>query len=123
MHRAPRLVLRLPAASLLLASGLACAAPDAPAQIPSRICVDLPASPSLDCLNDELRELADQSSAGRQGLPELAGTEAPHAPTAAGLYNQTATRIRMGNSFGQSVFPQRPPRFYTSPLPVMAPPP
>lgn len=80
------------------------------------VCVDLPGEVSIDCLNTELATLAERSADKPQWAPPLAGASAPDSPTAAGLYNQTATRIRMGSAFGVSVYPHRPQQFYRPPL-------
>ncbi len=66
-----------------------------------------------DCLNSHLRAVA---SARRPGLPEMPNAAGISAP-AAGLFNQAATRERMGTAFGLSVTPQRPPPpVYANPL-------
>ncbi|EIT69436.1 hypothetical protein WQQ_30180 [Hydrocarboniphaga effusa AP103] len=80
------------------------------------VCVNLPGDVSIACLNAELATLAERSADQRQWAPPLAGASAPESPTAAGLYNQTATRIRMGSSFGVSVIPHRPSQYYRPPL-------
>ena len=83
------------------------------------VCVDLPGQVSLECLNAELATLAERSSEKQEWAPPLAGASAPDSPTAAGLYNQTATRIRMGSSFGVSVYPHRPQQIFRPPLPIL----
>jgi hypothetical protein len=105
-----------------MSAALLAAASSARAE-PAQICVEIPDAAPLDCLNAELAAIAEQAAAARQDLPQPDAARPPDSPTAAGLYNQTAMRIRMGTAFGVSVFPQRPTHYYTSPLPVMAPPP
>lgn len=82
----------------------------------AEVCVDLPGEVSIACLNAELATLAARSSEKQDWAPPPAGASAPDSPTAAGLYNQTATRIRMGSAFGVSVIPHRPQQFYRPPL-------
>ncbi|MDC3929300.1 hypothetical protein [Pseudomonas aeruginosa] len=64
---------------------------------------------SYECLS---RQMADPDSAARarreQELDSAAIVRRP--PNQLGLYNQSATRIRLGTSFGNSVEAQRPPR-------------
>ena len=64
---------------------------------------------SYECLS---QQMADPDSAARarreQELDSAAIVRRP--PNQLGLYNQSATRIRLGTSFGNSVEAQRPPR-------------
>ncbi|ABR86824.1 TPA: hypothetical protein L6B08_22135 [Pseudomonas aeruginosa] len=64
---------------------------------------------SYECLS---QQMADPESAARarreQELDSAAIVRRP--PNQLGLYNQSATRIRLGTSFGNSVEAQRPPR-------------
>lgn len=65
--------------------------------------------PAYDCLSAKLAEPA----AGRRAPPPDArlGSEriAAQPGTRLSLFNQAATSQRMGNAFGESVRPQRPP--------------
>ena len=73
---------------------------------------------SYGCLNSELAALVARQS-HQQNVQRIVVTAAtPQTPTGQGLYNQTATRIRMGNNFGRSVYPQRPPA-RTAPSPLI----
>lgn len=64
---------------------------------------------SYECLS---QQMADPDSAARarreQELDSAAISWRP--PNQLGLYNQSATRIRLGTSFGNSVEAQRPPQ-------------
>jgi hypothetical protein len=60
---------------------------------------------AYSCLNDSFAHLA-QGAKASAGLGVLsAGSPAP----AVGTFDHTATAERMGNAFGRSVVPQRPP--------------
>jgi len=63
---------------------------------------------SFDCLNQELKDSAQtrQDTAPAVTAKDVTGTG---APTAVGTFSFTATSIRMGNAFGHSAIPQRPP--------------
>ncbi|MDF5810093.1 hypothetical protein P4123_29200 [Pseudomonas aeruginosa] len=63
---------------------------------------------SYECLS---QQMADPTA--RPGPPRTGAGFRRHRPASAnqlGLYNQSATRIRLGTSFGNSVEAQRPPR-------------
>lgn len=75
-------------------------------------CVDVQVegaeSLSFDCLNQQLKAAA-QDQADNQpaaGARDVTGTG---APTSVGTFSYTATSIRMGDAFGRSATPQRPP--------------
>jgi hypothetical protein len=63
---------------------------------------------SFDCLNAKLRAEAQQQGDAAPTITakDIAGTG---APTTVGTFSYTGTSIRMGNAFGKSAFPQRPP--------------
>jgi hypothetical protein len=63
---------------------------------------------SFDCLNAKLKAEAQQQgdAAPTVTAKDIAGTG---APTTVGTFSYTGTSIRMGNAFGKSAFPQRPP--------------
>lgn len=63
----------------------------------------------LDCLNAELRGVVEQQK-GRQMVQDLAVQQSlSGTPNQVGLFNEAAVSERLGNSFGHSVIPQRPP--------------
>ncbi|AEC18791.1 hypothetical protein PT7_0251 [Pusillimonas sp. T7-7] len=83
--------------------------PALPADPPSA-CVDVEVGGyralSYDCLS---QQISPQKS-WQSGNPELTSEEiVKQAPNRLGLFNQAATSNRMGNQFGSSAFPQRPP--------------
>jgi hypothetical protein len=81
-------------------------------EAPSPSCVDVQVegarSISFDCLNAKLKAEAQQQSdaAPTVTAKDIAGNG---APTTVGTFSYTGTSIRMGNTFGKSAFPQRPP--------------
>jgi len=104
--------------SLLL---LACAALPAQADehtvvvkaaAPQKACVEVEANdqraPSMSCLNEKL---LPNSNTMNRPPPALSGAEAvmQRPSNQLGLYNRAALEHRMGNAFGKSVVPQRPP--------------
>lgn len=69
---------------------------------------------ALDCLNDELRRSATQAHEAPQPAAPI-GANSPSNET--GTANDAAAREKMGNAFGRSAQPQRPPPVVpTSPL-------
>jgi hypothetical protein len=66
-------------------------------------------APSYECLTQQLRPKAPpQGPDGAQ--PGLASEAIVLRPSnQLGLFNRAATSTRMGNTFGTSVYPQRPP--------------
>jgi hypothetical protein len=71
---------------------------------------------SYDCLNAELTALVARQHNPQSVLRTVVSQSVPRTPTAQGLYNQTATRIRMGGNFGISVYPHRPSPNTRNPL-------
>lgn len=75
-------------------------------------CVDVQVegvrSISFDCLNAKLKAEAQQQGNTPPTITakDIAGTG---APTIVGTFSYTGTSIRMGNAFGHSAIPQRPP--------------
>jgi hypothetical protein len=75
-------------------------------------CVDVQVegarSLSFDCLNQELKDAAQDhpDTAPAVSAKDVTGTG---APTQVGTFSYTGTSIRMGNAFGHSATPQRPP--------------
>jgi hypothetical protein len=110
-------------AAALLAFGLhaAVAAQDAPAAkaddantgANADSCVEVVVNgertPSYDCLTQKLRPTAPPRTA--DGAPPCLASEAitQRPSNQLGLFNRAATGHRMGNTFGTSVYPQRPP--------------
>jgi hypothetical protein len=75
-------------------------------------CVDVQVqdarSLSFDCLNLNLKDAAQDHgpTAPAVTAKDVTGSG---APTTVGTFSYTATSIRMGNAFGHSATPQRPP--------------
>ncbi|MEF2270351.1 hypothetical protein OPV09_00690 [Janthinobacterium sp. TB1-E2] len=82
------------------------------APAPEKGCVEVEVSgqrtQSMSCLNEKL--LPNSNTMNRQP-PALSGAEAvmQRPSNQLGLYNRAALEHRMGNAFGKSVTPQRPP--------------
>jgi hypothetical protein len=85
---------------------------------PASTCVDVQIgddrTPYLNCLNEELQKSVQRE----RGVPQPA---APLSATSSGnqigTFNEAAARQRMGNAFGISPVPQRPPKpVFVSPL-------
>lgn len=118
--------LSVPAARVLLALGLALpttvlAQSAAPArQADPSACVDVEVagyrSLSYDCLS---QQMAPRPRAPQEN-PALASEDVARMPSnQLGLFNRAATSNRMGNNFGKSALPQRPPNpSFQSPLPT-----
>lgn len=62
---------------------------------------------SYECLGYQMTN-PQGSVAARKNLEGMSVPLAQRAPNQTGLYNQSATRTRMGANFGKSAFPQRP---------------
>ncbi|MDP9602641.1 UNVERIFIED_ORG: hypothetical protein J2W38_002428 [Variovorax paradoxus] len=79
----------------------------------ARPCVEVTVNgertPSYDCLTEKLRPPASARApdAVQPGLASEAIVQRPSNEL--GLFNRAATDHRMGNTFGTSVYPQRPP--------------
>jgi hypothetical protein len=73
----------------------------------AQTCVDVQVGSdrSYSCLNRQLERLVPGKRPSSQDAPYSASSPAPQV----GTFNQAATRERMGNAFGHSVVPQRPP--------------
>jgi hypothetical protein len=107
---------RFAAVLLAVVAGTVGAAETDSAADPACVNVQLAPGVGFDCLNERLaRQVRRQ--ADRRAL--LAITEQPLSsatPSELGLYTQAATRQRLGNAFGHSVYPQRPVSQYHDPL-------
>ena len=82
------------------------------AAAPEKGCVEVEAhgkrAPSMSCLSEKL---LPNSNTLNGPPPALSGAEAivQRPSNQLGLYNRAALEHRMGNAFGKSVTPQRPP--------------
>lgn len=63
---------------------------------------------SYECLGLQMTN-PQGNAAARKNLEAMTSPITRQAATRMGLYNQAATRTRMGTNFGSSAFPQRPP--------------
>jgi hypothetical protein len=66
---------------------------------------------SLDCLNRALRAEVDKVAP-----TVVSDTTSGAPPSRLGLATPAAAKERLGNAYGHSLVPQRPPRTFTSPL-------
>lgn len=122
MRRPSECPVRIPKLSVLLtlcaACGLPClpmpglaAEPEArqPAAEPSCIEVEVDGerAPSYACLSERLRPTAGARAPQDPGIASEAVLQRPGNQL--GVFNRAATANRMGNTFGTSVYPQRPP--------------
>jgi hypothetical protein len=93
---------------------------DAAADGPGRPCINVQVgdarAPDLACLNAELALSVEDQLRRNAALQVMVEGVAPSSPTSQGLYNQAATRERLGDSFGHSVIPQRPSPVYINPF-------
>ncbi|MBC3375840.1 hypothetical protein J3P95_13775 [Pseudomonas sp. Z5-35] len=64
---------------------------------------------SYECLSEQMAN-PKGTAAARKNQEAMNVPIDQRAPNKLGLYNQSATRIRMGNTFGNSALPQRPPQ-------------
>jgi hypothetical protein len=107
MHIRPLFALLLAAAAPL--SVLAAEAP--PATGDKQVCVDVEVNgqraPSFSCLTEKLTPRADAKNAASMTIASEAIVN--RASNQLGLFNRAATSHRMGNTFGTSARPQRPP--------------
>lgn len=80
-------------------------------ETPARSCVDVEVNGTrvrdYDCLS-QLLVPDDESTRPPAQLPGSEAIATRH-PSALGMFNREATRQRMGNTFGKSTMPQRPP--------------
>ena len=86
-----------------------CAGAWAQAQPCVEVAVNGERTPSYDCLTEKMRPPASARApdAAQPGLASEAIVQRPSNEL--GLFNRAATGHRMGNTFGTSVYPQRPP--------------
>ncbi|ABR91283.1 Uncharacterized conserved protein [Janthinobacterium sp. Marseille] len=106
-----RSLLSLIAIGLLHAGLLHASEPVASPATDAASCVEVEVdgvrTPSYNCLSQKLQPKATPNSA----TPPQMGSEAivQRPSNQLGLFNRAATSNRMGNTFGTSVYPQRPP--------------
>ncbi len=62
---------------------------------------------SYECLTEQMSN-PEGAEATRRNHAAMNVPVSARAPNQLGLFNQSATQIRMGNAFGKSVTPQRP---------------
>ncbi|WP_370679456.1 hypothetical protein [Comamonas sp. GB3 AK4-5] len=77
--------------------------------------------PSFECLTSKLspQPQAAPTAAQRHASDPLAAEAITQRPSnQLGLFNRAATGHRMGNQFGISAFPQRPPETPGTPSPI-----
>jgi hypothetical protein len=98
--------------ALALCAFCADAAAQATAQAPDscvEVMVNGERTPSYACLTQKLSPAAAQRGTG-DAQPGMASEAIVQRPSnQLGLFNRAATGHRMGNTFGTSVHPQRPP--------------
>lgn len=99
-------------AALIGAAFLAGAAAASEAAPPPSSCIEVEVngqrSPSYGCLTQKLQPTPVPRN--MEGAPELASEAiVQRSSNQLGLFNRAATANRMGNTFGTSVYPQRPP--------------
>src|SRR5215467_5979576 len=88
-----------------------------PAANPAQPCVDVQIgndrTPYFNCLNDVLQRQVERE----HNAPQItAPLDAKSPSNEVGIFNETAARQRMGNAFGVSPVPQRPPQVFVSPI-------
>ncbi len=104
-------LLSLIAIGLLHAGVLHASEPATSAATDTAACVEVEVdgvrAPSYNCLSQKLQPKATPNST----TPPQMGSEAivQRPSNQLGLFNRAATSNRMGNTFGTSVYPQRPP--------------
>jgi len=76
-------------------------------------CIDIAVEGSwighLDCLNADLRKLARDRQDRVASLYGAIAAGHDMAPAELGMFNQYAVQERLGQNFGKSAYPQRPP--------------
>ncbi|UTM01041.1 hypothetical protein MID00_16310 [Alcaligenes sp. NLF5-7] len=115
------IAMRLPLFALLLSLPASAAwgqdVSPAPERAKNTGCVDVVvngrAALSYDCLNEQLTPNVEASGPRTGTLESEAITQ--RGPNAMGLPNPATIGNRMGNQFGQSAFPQRPPTPHSAP--------
>ena len=102
------------AVCMLLAACAAHASEPTPAQTQTEpACIEVEVNgeraPAYDCLTLKLNAAVSTAGKPRQD-PRLESEQIATRPSnEIALFNRAATRQRMGNTFGRSVHPQRPP--------------
>ncbi|SDT20671.1 hypothetical protein SAMN05216496_3602 [Pseudomonas sp. Z003-0.4C(8344-21)] len=67
-------------------------------------------APNYDCLSQQMGNNPEGAAAAQKNLEALNVPVHKRAPNQVGLATPAATSTRMGNTFGTSVKPQRPPQ-------------
>ena len=67
-------------------------------------------APNYDCLSQQMGNKPDGAAAAQKNMEALNVPVHKRAPNQVGLATPAATSTRMGNTFGTSVKPQRPPQ-------------
>jgi hypothetical protein len=67
-------------------------------------------APNYDCLSQQMGNNPDGAAAAQKNLEALNVPVSKRPPNQVGLATPAATSTRMGNTFGTSVKPQRPPQ-------------
>jgi hypothetical protein len=91
---------------------------DAPASNDKRPCVDVQIGNDrtayLNCLNDEMQRRVEHERSTPQIAPPI---DAHSSSTQVGTFNDAAAGEHMGNAYGVSPVPQRPPaRIFVNPV-------
>lgn len=104
--------IRLTIAAIAAAGVVEVVAAQTPAPAGATPCVEVEVngerSPSYACLTEKLLP-ADAKKAARPGGGLASESIVQRPAPQLGLFNHAATSHRMGNTFGTSVYPQRPP--------------
>lgn len=66
-------------------------------------------APNYDCLSQQMGNNPEGAAAAQKNMEALDVPVHQRAPNQVGLATPAATSTRMGNTFGTSVKPQRPP--------------
>ena len=110
----------------LLHTAATAQASDAPSvqNAPTPSCIEVEVdgekAPSYACLSQRLSPVAPAARPSDQGLASESITQRPGNQL--GVFNRAATSNRMGNTFGSSVYPQRPPTIAPmAPAPLVPP--
>ncbi|NVZ67969.1 hypothetical protein [Pseudomonas costantinii] len=98
-----------PLASLLLCSVLPLIAhADSAATSCTEVTVNGAKAPDYGCLSQQMGNNSDASKAAQKNREALNVPVQKRPPNQVGLATPAATSVRMGNTFGTSVSPQRP---------------
>lgn len=113
MHPLPIII------ALLLAAPVPAVATGGDGRQPACVTVEVDGIRTLpyDCLSRQLAPPAPRAGAAKREASEAPSARSAGRPSnQLGLFNRSATSIRMGSNFGRSALPQRPPPSGPSPL-------